>query len=141
MSNQAKSSQNLNANTTPAQDPQRKQVQTQQNADIYNTQASSKSPSRIQGPTARIAKRQLWWKEAPSEKKIPSSKPFKPNVPASARIDNDNRQFQPAAYNGAKIETKKLVWSGSSVVDTWGNVNHQPGGLYKPFFLVVAISS
>ncbi len=125
MSNKVNSSQNLNG--TPIQEPQRKKVQTNQNTDIYNTQ--TKSPSRIQGPTARIAKRQLWWKEAPSEKKIPASQPFKPNIPASARIDNNNLQFQPAAFDRAKIENKKLVWNGTSVVDTWGNVNHQPGGL------------
>ena len=98
------------------------------NTDIFNTQPSKKSPSRIQGSTARISKRQLWWKEQPSEKKIPSSMPFKPVVSATARVDHDNLKFQPAAYNGAKVETRKLTWTGNSVVDTWSNLNHQPGG-------------
>lgn len=116
------------SNVQASNNQQRKPVQTNNNANIYNAQGS-RSPTRVQGASTRIAKRQLWWKEPPSEMKIPEAKPFKPVVPTSARIDNNNLGFQPAAYNNAKIETKKLKWNGQPVVDSWSNIKHQPGGL------------
>ena len=94
-------------------------------------QNATKTPPA--GPPAgatRITKRNLWWKEPPSEKKIPPSKPFKPTVSTVPRIDDKNLGFQPAPYNGKKIETQALNWTGNSVVDTWQNINHQPGGYH-----------
>lgn len=107
----------------------RRPVDSKSSGNLYATSgARSGSNSRIQGPTAKIAKRQLWWKEVPSEKMIPPSKPFKPVVDVTPRIDNDNQKFRPAAYNGKQISTQKLNWQGNAVVDSWSNAKHQPGG-------------
>lgn len=135
--------------------------------EVVKAKPDGKTPAKPQNQTytktppagaTRIAKRDLWWKEPPSEKKIPPSKPFKPVISAAPRIDDKNLSFtpaayngkkiatqalnwnavakvddknlgfQPAPYNGKKIETQALNWNGNSVVDTWQNINHQPGG-------------
>lgn len=88
-----------------------------------------KSPTRQAGTNVRIAKRQLWWKEAPSEKQIPPSKPLKVSE-QTCKIDHKNLGFQPSGFHNAKIDTKKLSWNAQPVVDTWSNVKHQPGGKF-----------
>lgn len=106
---------------------QRKPVQTTGNTnDLYKANTSSPGGSRL--PQGKIKKRELWWHEKPSEKKIPDSKPFQPTVPSAPRIDNNNLGFQPKVYNGKKVETQTLNWKKELVVDTWGNKNHKPGG-------------
>ncbi len=56
----------------------RKPVKITDKPEDQNVFKSGRSPTRQAGTNVRIAKRQLWWKEAPSEKQIPQSKPFKP---------------------------------------------------------------
>ena len=105
----------------------RKPVQIQK-PEEQNVFKSGRSPTRQAGTNVRIAKRQLWWKEPPSNKQIPASKPFKV-AEQTCKIDHKNLGFQPSGFNNAKIDTQKLEWNGKSVVDTWSNVKHQPGGI------------
>ena len=112
----------------------RKPVQTQGENELYTQKNASQLDRPKQG---KIKKRELWWQEKPSEFQIPEAKPFLPPTSSSGKVDHKNFGFQPAAYNGKKIETQKLNWEAKPVVDTWGNITHKPGGFN--FFLYTSL--
>ena len=106
-----------------------------QQFDNNNDLSGRRDANEISGSTSpnrtRIAKRKLWWTEQPSEHKIPQPKPFKAIVSAAARVDHKNLNFNPSNNNKIKIETQKLEWKAEPVIDSWSNINHQPGGKLK----------
>jgi hypothetical protein len=112
----------------------RKPVQTQGENELYTQKNASQLDRPKQG---KIKKRELWWQEKPSEFQIPEAKPFLPPTSSTGKVDHKNFGFQPAAYNGKKIETQKLNWEAKPVVDTWGNITHKPGGFN--FFLYTSL--
>lgn len=97
-----------------------------------NNTARSPATSQSNGAT-RIAKRELWWKEAPPSeaKMVPGGKIKMENV--TPRVDHHNPNYKPAREGSKVIETRKLQWNKKALTDTWGNFSHKPQGGNKRY--------
>jgi len=73
---------------------------------------------------AKIAKRELWWRESVPEKKIVTS--GLPKFEVQPKID-DKSNWSPSRSQ-KKIETHKLEWKAQPVLNTKENINYVPGG-------------
>jgi hypothetical protein len=95
-----------------------------------NGYAYSRSPTKVEYAGPKIIKRELWWKEQPSNKSIPLSQPMRlDNV--SARVDDRNSNYNPnkdKETSRVLIESRKLEWNAEPAIDTWSNIKHQPQG-------------
>jgi len=114
--------------------PTRPTRQAQQQSKQHQERVVNQSPRRNEsgqvqhhGAGTRIVKRELWWKEPDRESKVPFNQPFRLKD-VTPRIDDKNPNYNPARQSTKIIDSRKLEWNAKSAVDTWVNINHQPGG-------------
>jgi hypothetical protein len=120
---------NTNQSTPTRPNRQAQQPQKQQKERVVNQSPRRNEAAHIQhhGAGTRIVKRELWWKEPDRESKVPFNQPFRLKD-VTPRIDDKNPNYNPDRQSTKIIDSRKLEWNAKSAVDTWANINHQPGG-------------
>jgi hypothetical protein len=120
---------NTNQSTPTRPTRQAQQQQKQQQERVVNQSPRRNESAQVQhhGAGTRIVKRELWWKEPDRDSKVPFNQPFRLKD-VTPRIDDKNPNYNPARQSTKIIDSRKLEWNAKSAVDTWVNINHQPGG-------------
>jgi hypothetical protein len=122
-------------NGKPAQSQQSPQVSKNaaNNNNNNNNQKSINDPrnlsSNSQDSMSKIVKRQLWWHESESDKRVPLT--GLPKFEAGPKVD-DKSSWSPSR-SVKRIETRKLDWKAQPVLNTKENLNYTPGGGNKRY--------
>lgn len=138
------SNKNFNSNSTnnlntgknnqqkqPAKQSQQQPQQAQKGKQAMNNKNMNSNNNLRRSPTqsndssgGRIVRRQLWWHESESEKKVHIGS--LPKFDAGPKVD-DKSNWSPSRST-KRIETRRLQWNVQPVLNTKENLNYVPGG-------------